>query len=893
MRKWKKCLLLAAGMAVALSTAAMASQAKAGDSDTVTVEVKNCKGGVLSAYYEVDDGDGDFHRVYLPLAEKVSVPKGTELIIQAQDLGYYNEKLDDVVTSHPKTLVVKEKGEEEQLCTMPDDEQRWTVKKDCVFDADCVAYVDVWCVGDDLEEIPEADKNFSLHARQVFYEGPSVVEAEITAKRGGKTVALATVPDFAIGVSKRGAGYKDDPDWYKDNFEITETGIRSKKSLPVGYYRVPYTYRIKESGNAFRVSHVNIYVGKRVTLQTTLAEYMDEGVVSEIVAIDSKIKNPLVDENATNNDKKFFDATTTTVADAMKLVEAPNDQMAGYEYTGEYVDSNGKTISRDDSSLLKDVTYKRSSSYFITPVVKKGNTTYKPAKVEFLPENEIILKYTDSWIERDGKLYYYGDSNEGYNNMKTNCWVTRGGKDVFVDKTGALVTDGIAGKNKDEEPGLWLVNSKGYKCIGYSNENYIVGMNAYTIVDGRVTDIRTAPVETPSNAEAVQKFTDGLEIAVNNSNLAEENKEKYASMLTTGINGLDDQRKNDLHDTVIEKADEALKSIYGEDKATVLCDSSSVNTAELAEEKISAKGLIAAAGSNDENVKLKITQTASDAIMKFDAKLYVGDSEDSTQLKSPVILDIEIPEDVQKLYSKYGYTYKLVHVGDGKTESVGDGETKNGLSLELSQDMTSMRIRTSSFSTFELQAVRKTSDDGTVTPGEPEKPAKPSEPENPTKPEDPSKPTTPETPNKPNKGNGNSSDRDGSDSSSSGSSYRRTKSSPSGQWVQDAKGWWYRRADGSWPKSQWIELGWNGVNSWYYFNESGYMVTGWREDGGYTYYLNPVSDGTRGQMLTGWHQIDSIWYYFNKLTGGPQGSLVKNATTPDGYKVGADGAWLQ
>ena len=43
---------------------------------------------------------------------------------------------------------------------------------------------------------------------------------------------------------------------------------------------------------------------------------------------------------------------------------------------------------------------------------------------------------------------------------------------------------------------------------------------------------------------------------------------------------------------------------------------------------------------------------------------------------------------------------KLVHVGDGKTESVGDGETKNGLSLELSQDMTSMRIRTSSFSTF-------------------------------------------------------------------------------------------------------------------------------------------------------------------------------------------------
>ncbi len=71
------------------------------------------------------------------------------------------------------------------------------------------------------------------------------------------------------------------------------------------------------------------------------------------------------------------------------------------------------------------------------------------------------------------------------------------------------------------------------------------------------------------------------------------------------------------------------------------------------------------------------------------------------------------------------------------------------------------------------------------------------------------------------------------------------------------------------------------------------MVTGWREDGGYTYYLNPVSDGTRGQMLTGWHQIDSIWYYFNKLTGGPQGSLVRTRRHRTAIRSVADGAWLQ
>jgi hypothetical protein len=257
--------------------------------------------------------------------------------------------------------------------------------------------------------------------------------------------------------------------------------------------------------------------------------------------------------------------------------------------------------------------------------------------------------------------------------------------------------------------------------------------------------------------------------------------------------------------------------------------------------------------------------------MKFDAKLYVGDEDTPTQLKSPVIMEIELPEDIQKAYTKYGYTYKLVHTGENGKDIVKDGRSKNGLSMELSSDMKTVKIRTSSFSTFELQATRgedTSIDDTTVTPSKPS--------------------------NGNNSGNNSYSDSDDSDDSGTQSTtYRRKKTDAYGKWVQDAKGWWYRRADGSWPKSRWIELGWNGVNSWYYFNESGYMVTGWREDGGYTYYLNPVSDGTRGQMLTGWHQIDSIWYYFNKLTGGPQGSLVKNATTPDGYKVGADGAWLQ
>lgn len=58
-------------------------------------------------------------------------------------------------------------------------------------------------------------------------------------------------------------------------------------------------------------------------------------------------------------------------------------------------------------------------------------------------------------------------------------------------------------------------------------------------------------------------------------------------------------------------------------------------------------------------------------------------------------------------------------------------------------------------------------------------------------------------------------------------------------WQQDGNGWWYQNADGSYPKNAWKEIG----GKQYYFGSDGYML----------------------------HDTD----------------------TPDGYKVGADGAWVQ
>ena len=112
-----------------------------------------------------------------------------------------------------------------------------------------------------------------------------------------------------------------------------------------------------------------------------------------------------------------------------------------------------------------------------------------------------------------------------------------------------------------------------------------------------------------------------------------------------------------------------------------------------------------------------------------------------------------------------------------------------------------------------------------------------------------------------------------------------------GQWMQDEKGWWYKRADGSYPKNSWGYEAYNGKSYWYYFLDSGYMATGWVEVNGSKYYLFPNSDGWKGRMLTGWQWIDGNCYYLDSQ-GQNEGALYRNTTTPDGYAVDAEGRWV-
>ncbi len=101
-------------------------------------------------------------------------------------------------------------------------------------------------------------------------------------------------------------------------------------------------------------------------------------------------------------------------------------------------------------------------------------------------------------------------------------------------------------------------------------------------------------------------------------------------------------------------------------------------------------------------------------------------------------------------------------------------------------------------------------------------------------------------------------------------------------------GWWYLYDDGTYPANEWAQLTYNGQTYWYYFDVDGWMVDGWLEWEGNTYYLDPVYDGFRGHMVTGWQLIDGVWYYFES-----NGVLFKNGVTPDGYTVDANGAWIE
>lgn len=99
------------------------------------------------------------------------------------------------------------------------------------------------------------------------------------------------------------------------------------------------------------------------------------------------------------------------------------------------------------------------------------------------------------------------------------------------------------------------------------------------------------------------------------------------------------------------------------------------------------------------------------------------------------------------------------------------------------------------------------------------------------------------------------------------------------QWIKDNVGWWLKRPDNTYPKSQWELVD----EKWYWFDNNGYMATGWKYINYKWYYLN-----ADGSMKTGWlKDTNGKWYYLNN-----DGAMAFS-TSIDGCKLGSDGAWIQ
>lgn len=99
-------------------------------------------------------------------------------------------------------------------------------------------------------------------------------------------------------------------------------------------------------------------------------------------------------------------------------------------------------------------------------------------------------------------------------------------------------------------------------------------------------------------------------------------------------------------------------------------------------------------------------------------------------------------------------------------------------------------------------------------------------------------------------------------------------------WFKDEKGWYYIKQDGSRAAGQWLNL--DGTEYW--IDSDGYMATGWRQfTNGAWYYFR-----SSGAMAADyWVEDRGKWFYL-----GSQGAMLVSTRTPDGYELGADGAWI-
>ena len=139
-------------------------------------------------------------------------------------------------------------------------------------------------------------------------------------------------------------------------------------------------------------------------------------------------------------------------------------------------------------------------------------------------------------------------------------------------------------------------------------------------------------------------------------------------------------------------------------------------------------------------------------------------------------------------------------------------------------------------------------------------------------------------------GSGSGSGSGGGSSSGSGRG-----SSGGGSAVLSKSGWIYNNKEDAWyyysgRTRNTLKKGWHYDSydkKWYYLAlDNGRMLKGWNLISDKWYFFTPQTSEKTWELRS-----DGEWYYLNNVDIRPLGSMYRGETTPDGYKVNADGQY--
>ena len=139
-------------------------------------------------------------------------------------------------------------------------------------------------------------------------------------------------------------------------------------------------------------------------------------------------------------------------------------------------------------------------------------------------------------------------------------------------------------------------------------------------------------------------------------------------------------------------------------------------------------------------------------------------------------------------------------------------------------------------------------------------------------------------------GSGTGSGSGGGSSSGSGRG-----SSGGGSAVLSKSGWIYNNKEDAWyyysgRTRNTLKKGWHYDSydkKWYYLAlDNGRMLKGWNLISDKWYFFTPETSEKTWELRS-----DGEWYYLNNVDIRPLGSMYRGETTPDGYKVSADGQY--